>query len=84
MEQDEYRSPVDALIDGLRTFGEKALPVNPGLIEDWWSSQRTLLQRVALHLLALDTSRTADEKVEWLLDRAILFEIDFKHEAYQV
>lgn len=82
--QDQYRNPVDALIDGLRTFGEKALPVFPDLVEDWWASERTLLRRIALYLLALDGSRTADDKLEWLLDHDILFDVDYKHEAFQV
>lgn len=82
--QDQYRNPVDSLIDGLRAYGEKALPNFAGLIEDWWSLGRGLFQRVALHLLVLDTSRNPDEKLAWLLDQAILYDIDFKHEAFRV
>ncbi|MCU1500552.1 MAG: hypothetical protein JWM47_4505, partial [Acidimicrobiales bacterium] len=82
--QDQFRDPVDAVIDGLRAYGEKALPARPDLPERWWSLGRTLFRRLALYLLALDVSRTSDEKVSWVLERSVLYETDFKHEAYRV
>lgn len=83
-EQDEFRRPVDAIIDGLRAYGEKALPVRSELPEQWWSLDRVLFRRLALHLLALDASRTADEKIAWMLDRSVLYDTDLKHEVYRV
>ena len=83
-EQDQYRDPIDAVIDGLRAYGEKYLPNRLDLIERWWSLGRTLFQRLALHLLAFDGSQTADEKLKWLLGRSLLYETDLKHEVYQV
>lgn len=83
-EQDQFRDPVDAVIDGLRRYGEKALPARPDLPERWWSLGRTLFRRLALYLIALDASRTSDEKISWLLERSVLFETDLKHEAYRV
>jgi hypothetical protein len=83
-EQDEFRESVDAIIDGLRAYGEKALPTRSELPERWWALDRALFRRLALHLLALDTSRTADEKIAWVLDRSMLYETDFKHEVYRV
>jgi len=83
-EQDRFRDPADAVIDGLRAYGEKALLVRPELPERWWSLGRTLFQRLALHLLAADESRTPDLKIAWLLDRSLLYKAELKHEAYQV
>ncbi|MFB6869819.1 SIR2 family protein [Agromyces sp. NPDC056389] len=83
-EQDRHRDQVDAMIDGLRTFGEKALSSHPDLIETWWALGRTLFQRLALHLIAIDESRTSDQKLQWILDRSLLFASDVRHETYGV
>jgi hypothetical protein len=82
--QDEFRDPIDAVIDGLRTYGEKVLRTQPELPERWWSMGRALYQRLALHLLAIHPSRTADRKLEWLLDKSLLYAADLKHEVYRV
>jgi hypothetical protein len=83
-EQDRFRRPVDAVIDGLRAYGEKALGARPDLPERWWSLGRALFRRLALYLLALDASRSYDEKVSWLLERSVLYETHLKHETYRV
>ncbi|WP_406635965.1 SIR2 family protein [Pseudarthrobacter quantipunctorum] len=83
-EQDQFREPVDALIDGLRAYGEKSLTSLPDLPERWWSLDRILFRRLALHLLSLEGSRTGDEKILWLLERHVLYETDLKHETYRV
>ena len=82
--QDRHRRPLDAVIDGLRAYGEKSLGARPDLPERWWSLGRALFRRLALHLLALDVSRTPDEKISWLLERSALFETGLKHEVYRV
>lgn len=82
--QDELREPLDAVIDGLREYGIKALPVWPDLPDRWWSLGRALMQRLALHLVANDPERSADDKLLWLLDRTGLYADDLKHETYQV
>jgi hypothetical protein len=82
--QDELREPLDAVIDGLREYGIKAIPVWPDLPDRWWSLDRALMQRIALHLVAHDPSRSADDKLSWLLDRTGLYADNLKHETYQV
>ncbi|MGN6127653.1 MAG: SIR2 family protein [Humibacter sp.] len=82
--QDELREPLDAVIDGLRDYGIKALPVWPDLPDRWWNLDRALMQRMALHLVANDPARSADDKLSWLLDRTGLYASDLKHETYQV
>lgn len=82
--QDEVREPLDAVIDGLREYGIKALPVRPDLPDRWWDLDRPLMQRLALHLVADDAARTADDKLSWLLDRTGLYADSLKHETYQL
>jgi hypothetical protein len=84
--QDQSRSEWDAVIDGLRDYGEKAIQDrrHTMLPDRWWSFGRTLFRRLALHLVSVDKSRTADEKIEWALSREALFNFDLKHELYQV
>lgn len=82
--QDGLREPLDAVIDGLREYGIKALPVWPELPDRWWTLGRALMQRLALHLVANDSERSADDKLSWLLNRTGLYAYELKHEIYQV
>lgn len=82
--QDELREPLDAVIDGLRDYGIKALPVQPSLPDRWWGLGRALMQRLALHLIANDQERSAVDKLSWLLDRTGLYSDYLKHETYQI
>lgn len=82
--QDELREPLDAIIDGLREYGIKALPVWPDLPDRWWSLDRALMQRLALLLVSDDPVRGADDKLSWLLERTGLYADNLKHETYQV
>lgn len=85
-EQDVFRLECDAIVDGLRDYGEKAIQDRRHAVlpDRWWSFGRTFFRRLALHLVAVDESRTADEKIEWALSREALFNFDLKHELYQV
>ncbi len=83
-EQNEMRDPLDAIIDGLREYGTKALPKRPDLADRWWSLDRALMQRLALNLVADDPSRGADDKLSWLLDRTGLYAMELKHETYRI
>jgi hypothetical protein len=82
--QDSFRKPLDAVVDALREWGTKALDLEPALVDRWWSFERPLFQRLALHLMGTVDSRGSDDKLEWLLDRTDLFEYDLKHETYQL
>ncbi|WP_413455561.1 SIR2 family protein [Glutamicibacter sp. FR1] len=82
--QDKFREPLDAIIDGLRDYGIKALPLSQTLPDRWWDLDRPLMRRLALHLIAIDQNRSADNKLRWLLDRTGLFEMGLKHETYQI
>lgn len=83
-EQDNSREPIDAIIDALREYGTKARSVRPDLPERWWALEYTLFRRLALHLVATDSSRTADSKLEWFLSHSGPYTHDLKHEAFQL
>lgn len=82
--QDQMRNPLDAIIDGLRDYGMKALPVRPDLPEQLWDFHRDLMRRIALHLIALHPAHSNEEKLEWMLERTGLYANNLKHETYQV
>ena len=78
------RTSLDAVIDGIRDYGIKALSVRPDLPDRWWSFDRALMRRLALHLVANDPTRSADDKLSWLLEHTGLYVRYLKHETYQV
>jgi hypothetical protein len=80
--QDEFREPVDALIDGLRGYGAKALSECPELPDRWWTRGSMLFRRLAVHLMEFSSTASTDEKLEWILDREVLFESPLKHEVF--
>lgn len=82
--QDAHHEHVDAVIDGLRAFGEKAIVAHPQLPERWWSIGTALFRRLAIHLVTEDASRDAGEKLAWLLDRSLLYATEPKHETYRL
>lgn len=79
-----HRDSIDAVIDGLREYGEKALSTHSYLPDRWWEFTHPLFQRLALNLIAKDPSRTSDDKIAWLLARTNLYESPLKRELYQV
>ncbi|MBT9608030.1 SIR2 family protein [Microbacterium sp.] len=83
-EQDEFREPLDAVIDALRDYGTKAISVWPELPNRWWSLDRALMRRLALNLLDGDPLRTADQKLSWLLEHTALYTDHLKHEVFRV
>ncbi|GLI27527.1 hypothetical protein ARHIZOSPH14_17690 [Agromyces rhizosphaerae] len=82
--QDEFREPIDAIIDALRDFGLRVYATQRDLPGRWWATGRQLFQRVALHLTAVDSDLDSNSKLEWLLDRSDLYEDGLKHETYAV
>jgi hypothetical protein len=83
-EQDSFRTPLDAIIDSLRTVGERAAKLEPDLATRWWALGRALFRRLAVHLISRDSELSADSKIQWLLDHDTLYAHHLKHEVYQV
>lgn len=82
--QDKFREPADALIDGLREYGTKALAERPDLPGRWWDRRSALFRRLALHLVERSPALNPDEKLRWVLDRNLLFESPLKHEVFHL
>lgn len=82
--QDKFRKVLDVLIDGLRDCGEELIVTDPGFIERWWSFEYPLFRRLALHLLGRTPVLDPAEKLQWLLDRDLVFDYNTKHETYAV
>jgi len=82
--QDHIREPLDALVDALREYGTKAMAVRPDLADQWWEQEHALFQRLALHLITVDNSRSYDDKLEWALSRTDLYPDHAKHELFQL
>ncbi|WP_336629789.1 MULTISPECIES: SIR2 family protein [unclassified Microbacterium] len=75
---------IDSMIDGLRIVGELRLQDEPDLPDRWWLFDRVLFRRLALHLIAEDTSRSADAKVAWVTNRESIFLGGVKHEVFRI
>lgn len=75
---------IDSMIDGLRIVGERLLDDAPDLPDRWWVFDRVLFRRLALHLIAEDTNRSADDKVAWVTDREAIFPGGVKHEVFRI
>lgn len=82
--QNGLRRPVDALIDGLREYGKKALLQQPELPFRWWARGSQIFRRIALHLIELSPKLSADYKLKWLIERELLFEYPLKHEVFRI
>ncbi|MGL3150438.1 SIR2 family protein [Microbacterium sp. A82] len=82
--QDDRSNQVDVIIDGLRDLGVNATGSSPPLHERWWTFGFGLFRRLALHLIAVSAELTSDQKVRWVLDRALLYDLTTKHETFQV
>ncbi|AKK04412.1 SIR2-like domain [Corynebacterium mustelae] len=82
--QDSLNGEIDVVVDALRDFGEKADSEIPTLIKRWWGFGQPLFQRIAIHLLNHADEMSPDEKLQWLLDRNLLYQSETKHEVYGV
>ncbi len=75
---------IDSVIDGLRLVGERLIHDMPGLPDRWWLFERVLFRRLALHLIAEDPHRSADDKIAWLTARQTVFLSGVKHEVFRI
>ena len=85
-EQDSHRDAVDALIDAARDSIEAALygnlPLAEGYLEIWSTSPHAILRRLAVHGWRLRNDMRPDDKVVWLLERDLLWELPLQHEVF--
>jgi hypothetical protein len=86
-EQDKYHKAVDPLIDVARDCLEWMAANRPHVAAGWCEllahSEVPLLRRLAVHTLSARTDLTADNKINWLLDRIELHDLPAHHEIYR-
>lgn len=86
-EQDEYPQTIDVLIDAARDIGAwYAAQSRAGvdMLLNLWYNDTPLLQRLAIHILHVSPYHTADEKLDWVLTRELLFKPEVKHELFEL
>ena len=85
-EQNSSLKPADVLIDAARMLLEWAANANPHLLdgyaERWIESPAPLLRRLAVYATARRADRSADERLQWLVDHDLLFSLSAKHEVF--
>lgn len=86
--QNHLRYHLDPLIDAARDIiewaGQNETDIAQNTIELWFRSDVPLLRRLAIHGISHLSNYLPDEKADWILDKALLFEYGVKHELYQL
>ena len=85
-EQNGSPQATDALIDAASVLLEWAAAERPHLldayVERWAESPVPLLRRLAVYATARRIDRSADERLQWVLDHDLLFALSEKHEVF--
>jgi hypothetical protein len=87
-EQDNIRHALDILINASRDVLSWLIKNNydyaHDLIQNWFDSKVPLLKRLAIHGIRESYNLTADEKIEWIINRDLLWAINEMHEIFQL
>lgn len=87
-EQDRHREGFDTLIDAARDILEWMLVNAPqrgrAVIDAWGDSGVPLIERLAIHGVAVNMHQNPDEKIAWLLQKDWLFRYGLKHEVFRL
>lgn len=87
-DQDKYPDKLDVIIDAARDAVEWLINNKPDealcRINRWYGATPEIMKRIAIHALAEGSSLSADNKIDWLLDRELLFDIGCVHEVQRV
>lgn len=87
-EQDQYREPIDVLIDAARDCMEALLDVGDShafvLANTWADSDAPILRRLAVHTWTERKDVDGTAKITWLRQRGWLFDVQLRHETYRL
>lgn len=87
-EQDRYPGKVDVIINAARDSIVYLIKNEPDsavpIINRWYESNPEIMKRVAIHALADTTTIPADDKIQWLMNRELLFDTGCVHEVFRV
>ncbi|EWT03111.1 hypothetical protein N865_04100 [Intrasporangium oryzae NRRL B-24470] len=86
--QDDFREAADVLIDAARDSLEQLLHASPheaaATVEGLARAKEPILRRLAVHAWRQRQDRTPDDKLRWILDENLLYELDLQHEVYML
>lgn len=87
-EQNRYPEDIDVLIDAARDALEWLANNSPTLLEAWIErlvqSDVPMLRRLSIHAVAVHPGKSADERLNWLLNRVGLHSPAEHHEVYRL
>jgi hypothetical protein len=85
-EQDEIRDAMDVLIDAARDCCERMLVIDPPAaatqLDTWINADEALFRRLAVHGWRVREDKSDDEKLRWLCQHNMLYDIDTQHEVF--
>ena len=86
--QDRFREAADVLIDAARDSLEHLLHASPheaaAAVERLARAKVPILRRLAVHAWRQRQDRTPDDKLRWILDENLLYDLDLQHEVYML
>lgn len=82
-QNNKFGHGIDAIIDALRDYGTKSQKAGTDLADRWWRFDELLFQRLAIHLVTV-SGLSANEKIDWLIERTNLYEPNYRHEIYHL
>lgn len=86
--QDDFRDAADVLIDAARDSLEHLIRASPGeaaaTVEGLARAKEPILRRLAVHAWRQRQDRTPDDKLRWILDENLLYQLDLQHEVYML
>lgn len=83
--QDQHKGDVDILIETARDTAESITEEGrahvDGLVNRWKDSI-PILGRMAVHILGRSDYHTPDEKIDWIVENDLVFDVNCRHEDY--
>ena len=82
-QNNKFDGTADAIIDALRDYGTKSQKEGIDFADRWWHFDGALFRRLAIHLVTI-SERSADDKINWLVEHTSLYESNYHHETYHL
>lgn len=86
-EENRFPKDIDFIIDTARDLLEYLVSHNStiakGFIYQCFLSESKLLRRISIHAHKMIDEKDANQKIDWLINNNLIFELDFRHEVFQ-
>jgi hypothetical protein len=87
-EQDQHEDPFDPLIDAVRDCVEALLAAGDDRADAhllrWAASEVPILRRLAVHGWSARTDVDTSGKIQWLLEKGFLYQLELRHEVFRL